>query len=90
MSKCSKNVYDFLTSLASKIKKPFLKEREILLDLKRNECTKMRIIFDGTINTYDLQYYQRIVTERDFQIDHDLIREYFPFEYVSKQILDIY
>ncbi|KAF1742634.1 hypothetical protein MXB_3676, partial [Myxobolus squamalis] len=63
---------------------------ERLLDFKRKECSETGALFDGKINPYDLSYYQRIVEEKDFSVDQNLIKQYFPFEYVTKKLLQLY
>ncbi|KII61322.1 Thimet oligopeptidase [Thelohanellus kitauei] len=90
MSKTGAKVSEFLSSLFEKIKDSVKKEKNRMLELKRKECEERKIPFDNRINMFDNGYYQNMVEEIDFQVDKNLIKQYFPFEHVTQQLLEIY
>jgi len=42
------------------------------------------------LNLWDWRFYDRLLVETQYQVDHNLIKEYFPFEVVTAGILEIY
>lgn len=54
------------------------------------QCDKYGYKFDDQINMWDYRYYMNIVEEREYAIDHDKLKEYFPMEVVTEGLLSIY
>uniref|UniRef100_A0ABM5F758 Thimet oligopeptidase n=1 Tax=Pogona vitticeps TaxID=103695 RepID=A0ABM5F758_9SAUR len=86
----SKTVAAFLDELAGKLRPLGEKERATLLELKRAECKKRSLPFDGRINAWDMRYYMNQVEETQYRVDHNLLKEYFPMQVVTAGLLQIY
>ena len=67
-----------------------LKERETLLGLKEQEYKEKGLAFDGEFYLWDYMYYDRMFVEKTLNLDDNLVKEYFPVEFVVPTILEIY
>lgn len=76
--------------LATKLRPLGAKERAALLDLKRKECQKRGLPFDGRINAWDMRFYMNQVEETQYKVDQNLLKEYFPMQVVTAGLLEIY
>ncbi|KAF7422637.1 hypothetical protein PC9H_010793 [Pleurotus ostreatus] len=90
MIKNAKGVFDFLDDLENKLRPVGLKEREILLELKKKEHEEKGYPFDGQFYLWDYRYYDRLYIEKSLDLDDSLVKEYFPVSVVVPTILDIY
>ena len=45
-------------------------------------------LFTGSLHW--LRYFQTAMEEKEFNLDHQVIKEYFPLDVVTKGLLDIY
>ncbi|KAG6850281.1 hypothetical protein H0H93_015538 [Arthromyces matolae] len=90
MVKSGKNVDDFLGDLETKLRPVGVKEREILLALKKKEHEEKGLPFDGEFYIWDYRYYDRKFTEETLELDDMLVKEYFPVDVVVPAILSIY
>eukprot|EP01119_Soliformovum_irregulare_P009694 TRINITY_DN232_c0_g2_i1.p1 TRINITY_DN232_c0_g2~~TRINITY_DN232_c0_g2_i1.p1 ORF type:complete len:572 (+),score=214.58 TRINITY_DN232_c0_g2_i1:230-1945(+) len=86
MAKTTQRVFDFLNDLVEKLEKPARKDIEKLLKLKESETKES----DGKLNIWDWRYFDNLMLQKEFQVDHNLIKDYFPLEKVTKGMLDIY
>ncbi|ETO32764.1 thimet oligopeptidase, partial [Reticulomyxa filosa] len=62
----------------------------ILLKLKEEEAKAKGQPFDNRLTMYDFRYYIRIREEKEFGVDENLVKEYFPVNVVVQGALDIY
>ncbi|EGN98007.1 hypothetical protein SERLA73DRAFT_109304 [Serpula lacrymans var. lacrymans S7.3] len=90
MVKSAKGAEEFLDDLESKLRPVGLKERDILIALKKEDHEKRGLPFDGELNIWDYRYYDRLYIERTLDLDDSLVKEYFPVSVVVPAILDIY
>ncbi|PVI04451.1 zincin [Periconia macrospinosa] len=92
MAKLPKTVDDFLGDLRTRLAPGGKKEIEKLLELKRQDL-KERSISDGTEDKYflwDARYYDRLMLEKDYSLDHQIISEYFPLSTTIQGMLKIF
>lgn len=90
MAKSVQNVLEFENGLKDKLIPFGLKEKEKLLKLKEEEKKELGHSFDGEINAWDFRYYHRLLLEKEYEVNDDEIKEYFPIEVVTKALLEIY
>jgi len=90
MAKNSDAVFKFLRELTEKLEKPAKKDIEKLLQIKKTEKEERGESFDGKLNCWDWRYYETVLLDKEYQLDHEIIKEYFPLEKVTNGILDIY
>ncbi len=79
MAKSQEAVLEFLNGLKQKLKPAAEKELAKLLDLKRKDKEALGEPFDGKINSWDYQYYNRIFLETEYDVDHEKIKVPGPF-----------
>lgn len=90
MAKSAKAVEEFLADLATKLKPLVDKELRELLRYKTEECQQCSLSDDGKINAWDFSYYCNMVKEKNYAVDQEEYRPYFPLPTVTKGLLEIY
>ena len=83
-------VQKFLSGLDTKLVPLAKKELDVLLKLKEEECEANGWAFDGKINMWDFRYYMDIYVKKFCSIDSEKIREYFPLDHVTNELLAMY
>uniref|UniRef100_A0A8C1VTS0 Neurolysin (metallopeptidase M3 family) n=1 Tax=Cyprinus carpio TaxID=7962 RepID=A0A8C1VTS0_CYPCA len=90
MAKNSENVAQFLDELYKRLRPVGEQERHYLLSLKRADCERRGLEFDGQLHAWDMPYYMNQVEQVKFAVDKDKLLEYFPLEVVTEGLLNIY
>lgn len=81
-----KNVWDFLNDLINRSKEK-AKNDVALLDLeKKVELTKQEV----KLEPWDVAFYKNQIIKKQYQINNEELREYFPMEGCLKGMMDIY
>ncbi len=86
MSKNAKAVADFLSSLQAKLKVRRDQDLAKLTALKRAETSDPK----AELNLWDVAYYLNQLKKRDFALDTERIREFFPAETVLSGMFKVY
>ncbi|KAH7379617.1 peptidase family M3-domain-containing protein [Pyrenochaeta sp. MPI-SDFR-AT-0127] len=92
MAKTTKTVNDFLGDLRERLAPGGKKEVEKLMELKKQD-TKERGLTGPLAERYylwDHRYYDRLMLEKDYQLDHKVISEYFPLQTTIQGMLKIF
>jgi metallopeptidase MepB len=92
MAKLPKTVDDFLGDLRTRLAPGGKQEIAKLLELKQQDL-KERGISDGSESRYflwDHRYYDRLMLEKDFQLDQQKIAEFFPLSTTIGGMLKIF
>lgn len=87
MAKNATAVTTFLKDVAAKLKPLGLRDVNAFLELKREELHDPSI---SVIYSYDWRYYAEMVRKKKYDVDNQLIQEYFPLETVIKGMFDVY
>ena len=85
MAKTGARAWQFLQDLKSKMTLAFQKDYQELLAFKKAsdpQTTKL--------NSWDIGYYSHLLKIKNYAIDDELIREYFPSDYVVAKMFEIY
>jgi len=90
MAKTPKTVDDFLNDLRSRLAQGGLDEIETLKALKKADVESRGEKFDGRYFLWDHRFYDRMMEEKDYQLDQQLIAEYFPLQTTIKGMLEIF
>mmetsp|Transcript_18234 Transcript_18234/g.39794 ORF Transcript_18234/g.39794 Transcript_18234/m.39794 type:complete len:740 (-) Transcript_18234:165-2384(-) len=83
-------VDEFLTSLETKLRDAGKANIATLLNLKKTHFEELGIEFDGKLNAWDSGFYNNLLLKRDYGVDSEKIREYFPLSHVVETTLQIY
>ena len=90
MAKNPENVASFLETLSPKLQALWQREKAVILAYKEKEFKAMGREFDGNINMEDFRYYIITIREKEFSVDQEQLKEYFPIDVVTKGLMDIY
>ncbi|MCK6598848.1 MAG: Zn-dependent oligopeptidase, partial [Bdellovibrionaceae bacterium] len=85
MAKNAKTAWEFLQGLKNKLRKSYNKDYKDLLALKKEtnpNATKL--------DPWDGAYYSNQLRKRKYSLDEEVLREYFPADYVTKKMFEIY
>ncbi len=87
MAKTPEKVMAFLDPLVEKLKIKGHQDLKQLIALKKEDHPNEKHL---TINSWDWRYYQNQWKKEKFQIDNQMIKEYFPLQVVLKGMFEIY
>ncbi|XP_065833930.1 thimet oligopeptidase-like [Oscarella lobularis] len=90
MAKTADAVQKFLAELGERIKPLRDRELDVFLKYKSSECDEFGFENDGRINGWDVRYYMNMVEEKEYSVDQQKLKEYFPLDAVTKGLLGIY
>lgn len=86
MAKKTKNVWDFETKLAADLRPKAMADLQELLTIKSAETGKKETV----IYPYDAPYYSTRLLEQKYNVDPEVVKEYFETQNVIKGIFSIY
>ncbi|ODV62301.1 metalloendopeptidase [Ascoidea rubescens DSM 1968] len=87
MAKTSKVVLDFLNDLRTKLQPLAKIELEKLLNLKKEVTNNKN---EEKLYIWDQRYFDTLLIETEYKINHQKIAEYFPMENTVAKMLEIY
>ncbi|KAL2857066.1 peptidase family M3-domain-containing protein [Aspergillus pseudoustus] len=90
MAKTPKTVDDFLSGLRGRLTDGGRKEIAQLLELKKSDLEARGEAFDGGYYLWDHRFYDRLMLEKDFSLDQQLIAEYFPLQNTINGMMRIF
>jgi len=92
MAKTTKTVDGFLGGLRQKLTEGGQAELKTLTELKKQDLESRGIesSFDGRYFLWDHRFYDRLMVERDHNIDQEKLAEYFPMENALQGMLRIF
>lgn len=90
MAKTPKIVDDFLGDLRSRLSDGGLSEIKTLKAMKKQDFESRGEKFDGRYFLWDHRYYDRMMEEKDYSLDQQLISEYFPLQTTIRGMLQIF
>lgn len=90
MAKTPQTVNSFLGDLRSRLAAGGEKEIRSLLELKKADLESRGQPFDGRYYLWDHRFYDRLMLEKEYSLDHQLIAEYFPLQHTIQGMLKIF
>ncbi|KIX93608.1 uncharacterized protein Z520_10786 [Fonsecaea multimorphosa CBS 102226] len=90
MAKTPKTVDDFLADLRNRLSQGGLDEIATLKKMKEEDLKSRGEEFDGRYYLWDHRFYDRMMEEKDYQLDQQLISEWFPLQTTIKSMLEIF
>lgn len=90
MAKNPEAVQKFYARLIPKLKVLLAKDMEAYKKYKELMCNNRNFECDGKINKWDIRYCMNLLKEREYAIDEDKLREYFPLSHVTDGLFHIY
>jgi metallopeptidase MepB len=90
MAKTPQTVDTFLGDLRSRLTAGGLKEIEKLKELKKADVESRGEKFDGHYFLWDHRFYDRLMLEKEYQLDHQKIAEFFPLQTTIRGMLEIF
>lgn len=90
MAKTPETVDTFLGDLRTRLAAGGKKETKSLLELKKADLASRGQQFDGRYYIWDHRFYDRLMLEKEYSLDHQLIAEYFPLQSTIQGMLKIF
>lgn len=90
MAKNQKNVLDFLEDLQTKLQPLGKQELARLLKFKNEDLKARGLPEQDSYYTWDASFYDNLLLEKEYQVDHQKISEYFPLDQTIDKMLGFY
>jgi len=90
MAKDPGTVKEFLGGLAGKVKALWEEEQQVMLRMKEEEAKELGFENSGKLDFWDFRYYMAMVEEKQYAVDQEKLKEYFPMEVVTAGLMEIY
>lgn len=90
MAKSPENVLRFLTNLKDKLQPLASAERATLLELKNADLAARGLAAQHEYYAWDHPFYDNMLLEQRYKVDHHKISEYFPLGQTIKKMLGFY
>jgi len=90
MAKTPKTVDDFLQDLRARLSDGGVSEINTLKELKKKDVESRGEKYDDRYFLWDHRFYDRMMEEKDYSLDQQLISEYFPLQTTIKGMLQIF
>lgn len=90
MAKTPETVDTFLGDLRSRLKAGGLKEMDKLKELKKADVESRGEKYDGHYFLWDHRFYDRLMLEKEYQLDQQKIAEFFPLQTTIRGMLEIF
>ena len=92
MAKTPETVNNFLGDLRKRLTAGGQEELKVLKALKEEDLKSRNppVAFDGHYFLWDHRYYDRLMLEKNYQLDHQQIAEYFPLQSTIEGMLKIF
>ncbi|KAF8003145.1 hypothetical protein HF325_002390 [Metschnikowia pulcherrima] len=90
IAQSSHNVVTFLKQLKEKLHPLAKKEVQIMLKLKNQELAANGEAMQSDFYAWDDEYYHNLLLEKEYNVDHQLILEYFPLQQTLSRMLLFY
>ncbi|MDG2423290.1 MAG: Zn-dependent oligopeptidase [Phycisphaerales bacterium] len=85
MSGNAQTVADFYARLQPLLREKAKKDYALILEAKRSDVADP----EATVMPWDFGYYMERIRERDYEVDSNVVKEYFPFEKVRDGLFEI-
>lgn len=90
MAKNQKNVLQFLGDLKDKLQPLGKKELAKMLEFKNADLKERGLPEQDTFYAWDNSYYNNLLLEKEYQVDHQKISEYFPLDQTIERMFAFY
>ncbi|KAK9381580.1 uncharacterized protein V2V93DRAFT_367323 [Kockiozyma suomiensis] len=90
MAKSPEKVMTFLNDLRTKLSIAGKAEITKLLELKAEDQKALSLPEDPTFNVWDYRYFDRLLLEKEYEVDDQKISEYFPMQSTIEKMLGIF
>lgn len=90
MAKNQKNVLDFLEDLKTKLQPLGKDELARLLKFKNDDLRARGLPEQDQYYAWDASFYDNLLLEKEYQVDHQKISEYFPLDQTISKMLGFY
>lgn len=90
MAKTVENVNEFLTDLRSKLTPLGTQELTVLKQLKNRHLKDLGLEPQEDFYQWDMGFYNNLMLQEQYQVDHQKIQQYFPLDFTITQMLGFY